>query len=899
MSAANPAWCHAISVRLTGTVDPEVLTARYAAIVRRHGDLDVPQTLWVDRVPITVWDRRLAAEIALPVPHGLRAALLIGDDRCDLVLAASRAVAGRRDLDLLVTAVSDGVGPDPDWRRRPAAGIATAEPEWGLGEAVHGTGTLELGPWAADAEPATWLAALAIVLARYRDDNAMAAVLDTETVQMAGLVEEMAATTLKELVDQFRSPTTTTDKPVSVGLVFDTDPPAAGDYRAWLSPLFPLTVGVGQGRLIYEHEAGVGSEMAAQFVRHLARAHQQVVVSPRLRAGDVDLFDEAERRSAIAPYDRIAGPRAGDTVVRIEGAFAARVAEQPDAVALCSQQERVTYRELDTVSTRLADGLRRVGVCAGDRVGICLERSTPLVTTMLAILKAGCAYVPMDPSSPTERLSYITTDAGLNVVVTTHEEFPTKAGLRLVHPDELAAQGDTAADHEPSTAPTDPAYLIYTSGSTGRPKGVVVPHSNVIALLAATRDDFGLDPADVWTLFHSSAFDFSVWEIWGCLLTGGRLVVVPFWASRSPAEFHDLLIDEKVTILNQTPSAFSQLLTVDRAQPRSLAVRLVIFGGEPLDSRMLLPWLDRYPETQCRVVNMFGITETTVHVTAETVTRGSALAGSRSVGRALPGWQLYVLGPDGTLSPPGVRGEIYVGGVGLALGYLNRPELNAERFVDNPFGSGRLYRSGDAGRFHPDGRLEHLGRIDNQVKVRGFRIELDEIRSVLLEDRAVVAAAVVLRSGDAATVGIDAYVVLDGSSAAEVRGRAGRILPDYMLPTSVTAVSSIPLTTNGKLDVSLLPTPAVSVAELDSGELHHSDDVLIRDLQEVWSTVLGVQVGPDDDFFDLGGNSLLAVRIAAKSSELPLPPTSIRMLYQHRTIRQFAAAARADSSNQA
>jgi amino acid adenylation domain-containing protein len=898
MSAADPAWCHAISVRLSGTVDPEALTARYAAIVRRHGDLDAPETLWVDRVPATVTDRRLAAELALPVPYGLRAALLIGDDQCDLVLAADRAVAGRRDLDLLVTAVSDGVGPDPDWRRRPVASITTAEPEWGLGGTVHGTGALELGPWAAGAEPATWLAALAIVLARYGDDNAMAAVLDTATVQVVGPVGGMTAETLEELVDRFRSPTTTTDEPVSVGLVFDTDPPAAGEYRAWFSPLFPLTVGVGGARLTYEHWAGVGSEMAAQFVRHLARAHHQVIASPRLRAGDVDLFDEAERRRAIALRGP-AAPRTGHAAARIEDVFAARVAEQPDAVALCYQQERVTYWELDTVSTRLASGLRRIGVRVGDRVGICLDRSTHLVTTMLAVLKTGCVYVPMDPSYPTERLSFITTDAGLDVVVTTHEEFPTEAGLRLVHPDELAAQGDAAADHESSTAPTDPAYVIYTSGSTGRPNGVVVPHSNVIALLAATRDDFGLDPADVWTLFHSSAFDFSVWEVWGCLLTGGRLVVVPFWASRSLEEFHDLLIDERVTVLNQTPSAFSQLLTVDRRQHRSLAVRLVIFGGEPLDSRMLLPWLDRYPETRCRVVNMFGITETTVHVTAETMTRGLALAGSRSVGRALPGWQLYVLGPDGTLSPPGVRGEVHVGGVGLALGYLNRPELDAERFIDNPFGPGRLYRSGDAGRLRPDGRLEHLGRIDNQVKVRGFRIELDEIRSVLLEDRAVVAAAVVLRSGDAATVGIDAYVVLDGSSADEVRRRASRILPDYMIPTSVTAVPSIPLTTNGKLDVSLLSAPTVPVTELDGGELHRSDDVLIRGLQEVWSTVLGVQVGPDDDFFDLGGNSLLAVRIAAGSSQLPLPTTSIRMLYQHRTIRQLATAARAGSSDRA
>jgi amino acid adenylation domain-containing protein len=894
MSATDLAWRHAINVRLTGPVDPAALAARYAAIVRRHGDLDLPATLWIDRVPATVADRRLAAELDLPVPQGLRAALLIGDDHCDLVLAADRAVAGRRDLDQLAAAVADGVGPGPEWTRRPAVDICTAEPGWGLGGSVRATGTIELGPWAQAAEPATWLAALAVVLARYGDDNAMAAVLDTVTVRPASVT----GATLEELVDRFRSPTTTANGPVSVGLVFDTDPPATGDYRAWFSLLFPLTIGVGRARLTYEHGTRVGSDMAAQFVRHLARVHHQVVTSPQLRADDVDLFDDAERRRIIALGDSDALP-ADHAPARIEEVFAARVAEQPEAIALCYQQERATYRELDAASTRLAGGLRRIGVRAGDRVGICLERSTHLVTTMLAVLKAGCVYVPMDPSYPSERLSYITTDAGLDVVVTTHEEFPDESGLRLVHPDELAAQGDSPADHESPTVPTDPAYVIYTSGSTGRPKGVVVPHANVIALLAATRDDFGLDTDDVWTLFHSSAFDFSVWEIWGCLLTGGRLVVVPFWTSRSPEEFHDLLTAENVTVLNQTPSAFSQLLVVDRTRAESLAVRLVVFGGEPLDARMLLPWFDRYPETRCRMVNMFGITETTVHVTAQTVTRELALAGSRSVGRALPGWQLHVVCPDGTLAPPGVRGEIHVGGVGLALGYLNRPELNAERFIDNPFGGGRLYRSGDAGRLRPDGRLEHLGRIDNQVKVRGFRIELDEIRSVLLEDQAVVAAAVVLRSGDAATVAIDAYVMLDGSSAEEVRRRAGRILPDYMMPATVTAVASIPLTTNGKLDVSLLPPPALPAPHLDGREPEHSDDDVIQGLQQVWSTVLGMPVGLDDDFFDLGGNSLLAVRIAVGASQLPLPPTSVRQLYQHRTIRQLAAAARAESSNRA
>ncbi|HEX6359939.1 amino acid adenylation domain-containing protein [Actinophytocola sp.] len=888
MSTVSPVWCHAISSRLPGPVEPAVVAEHYAAIVRRAG-MDVPATLWVERVPTAAARRRLAAELAVPAARGLRAVLLCGDDRVDLVLVADRAVVGRRGLDGLVAALTGGATPEPLWSRQAPARVTTAAPRWGLGGSAAGTGEFDLGPWADGSDPPTWLAALAVVLSRYEGgESALTAVLDTVTTRGTGPVEDMAARTLDDLVTRFRSPASTAAGQVAVGLVFDTDPPAAGEYRGWLALPFPLTIGIGRTRLRYEHEACIGGEIAAQFVRHLAEVHRQVVETPRLPVGDVELLDEGERQRVIALGGSAAPPEGGAT--RIHDVFAARVAERPDAVVLCHQRERLTYRELDELSDRLAGGLRRAGVGDGDRVGVCLDRSAHLVATMLAVLKAGAVYVPMDPSYPAERLAYMTADADLGVVVTTHEEFPTAARLRLVTPEELAALGDRAAP-EPATTPADPAYVIYTSGSTGRPKGVVVTHANVIALLAATREDFGLGHDDVWTLFHSSAFDFSVWEIWGCLLTGGRLVVVPFWVSRSPEEFHDLLVDEQVTVLNQTPSAFTQLLEADRTRP-PLAVRLVVFGGEPLDTRMLLPWFDRHPETECRVVNMFGITETTVHVTAGTITRREALAASRTVGRPLPGWRTHVLDPAGRLLPPGIPGEIHVGGAGVALGYLNRPELNAERFIADPFGGGRLYRSGDEGRLRPDGTLEHLGRIDNQVKVRGFRIELDEVRSVLLEDHAVRAAAVVLREGDRATTGIDAYVVLDGSSTDEVRERAGRILPDHMVPTTVTAVPSLPLTTNGKIDLRRLPPPKPP-AKSTAGEREPPEDAFIQALLEVWRSVLGIPVDPDDDFFDLGGNSLLAVRIAAKSRERRLPAVPLRSLYRYPTIRALVEATRA------
>ncbi|MET8982222.1 amino acid adenylation domain-containing protein [Streptomyces sp. NPDC004539] len=573
-------------------------------------------------------------------------------------------------------------------------------------------------------------------------------------------------------------------------------------------------------------------------------------------------------------------------------AFARIVARTPDREALSDGAEVLTYRQLDVRADLLARGLVAHGVAVGDRVGVCLERTAELVVTLLAVLKAGATYVPLDPAYPAERIAHTTRDAGLGVVVTRALEFPEVEGCAPVTPDELLSDGESQP--LPEVTADAPAYVIYTSGSTGRPKGVVVPHRNVIALIDATREEYGLGGEDVWTWFHSAAFDFSVWEIWGCLLTGGRLVVVPHPVSREPDTFRDLLVSEKVTVLSQTPSAFGQLLSVEHGE---VGVRLVVFGGEPLDTRGLLPWMDRHPATTCRLVNMYGITETTVHVTEQTLTRAQALTGTRSVGPALPGWHLYVLDPAGRLLPPGVAGEICVGGKGVAHGYLGRPDLTTQRFVPDPHTTtGTLYHSGDLGRLRPDGHLDHLGRIDTQVKIRGFRIELDEIRGVLLEDPHVHTAAVTVHHhnpDDPASARIHAHVVLTpGSDPHAVRRRAAEILPEHMLPATVTALDALPLTANGKLDTAKLPAPRTR--QVPAPPAPGADDLTAR-LTRIWSDVLGTPVGPDDDFFELGGNSLFAVRITAALREQGLPALRLRELYRHPTIRETATALRASA----
>ncbi|PWG08358.1 peptide synthetase [Streptomyces sp. V2] len=728
-------------------------------------------------------------------------------------------------------------------------------PPWGLPDGTPSTPyVLPISELGELGDETSWLTALGVTLARYGSQDAL-------------LGTDHGAYVLRDAKPVPAS------GPVLAGLLFD-DVERAGEYVPCLAPPFPLTVSVmrdiGGLRLRCDHLGShFSGEIAAQFVRHLAHVHRQVLDEVPLT--EVELLDagERERIVALGRAGRVATP--GPGAVSIVEAFAHIAGRAPERVAVTDGAQQVTYGELDARAGKLARGLVQRGVVPGDRVGVCLDRSAELVVVLLAVLKAGGTYVPVDPAYPAERIAYTARDAGVRVMVTRSAGFAD-----AVSPDELVGQ-----EGELSAPGDGAAYVIYTSGSTGRPKGVVVPHRNVVALVEATREEYGLGAGDVWTWFHSAAFDFSVWEIWGCLLTGGRLVVVPYFVSREPDAFRDLLVSERVSVLSQTPSAFGQLMSVEHA---AVGVRLVVFGGEPLDARGVLPWFDRHPA--CRLVNMYGITETTVHVTEQTLTRALALAGTRSVGRALPGWHLYVTGPEGELLPPGVAGEIRVGGAGVALGYLGREELTAERFVPDPYGDGRLYRSGDLGRLRPDGRLEHLGRIDSQVKVRGFRIELDEIRNVLLEDADVRTAAVVVhREGDAAGARIDAYVVLNGGSAGTVRARAAGLLPKYMVPATVTVLDALPLTANGKLDVSrLVATPAPAQQQ----EQPVTDDLTAR-LIRIWSDVLGTDVGPDDDFFELGGNSLFAVRITAAQREQGLPAVRLRELYRNPTIRGTVA----------
>ncbi|MEU4776986.1 amino acid adenylation domain-containing protein [Micromonospora sp. NPDC023633] len=898
--------CHAAAVAVAG--DPDEVADRFAAALSRRG-LGAAR-LWVDRVPGPVAAARRAAELARPLPADgppLRAVLLRHDDGADLVLVARRGPLAGRALGELAVEAAGGAPPagaeptaDPDGGDRSPGG----GPEPAGDDAEHEGDTAWRGGNPRADRRASYAFAVPAGTDRLALTGAVGAVLarfgGVRRVRVGTLLDEGPAVvpvavdgTLRDLAARPADPAT---GPIP-GRAPDAGPPEAaagvltGDgpadtYLPSLAPPWPLTLTLRGTTVTCDFRTGVWSaEVVAAVARYVTHVLGQLLADGDRALADCDLFDDAERDRVVA-----LGGAAVD-LPEPTGGIHDRVAgwarATPDAPAVSYGDDRLTYAQLDARAGRIAAALRARGCGPGTRVGVCLERSVDLVATLLGVLRSGAAYVPIDPTYPAERIRYTVEDSRVTLLV----------GADGVELDELLA--DVAADDAlgagaATVGPDDPAYVIYTSGSTGRPKGVQVPHRNVLALLAATRDDFGLGPTDTWTMFHSSAFDFSVWEIWGCLLTGGHLVVVPHLVVRDPAEFHALLRAERVTVLNQTPSAFAQLVDADRRAVCRLGLRLVVFGGEPLDAGMLTGWFDRYPERACRMVNMFGITETTVHVTAQTIDRGLALAGTRSVGRPLPGWYVHVLDPAGRLLPPGAAGEIHVGGAGVADGYLHRDELTAQRFLPDPWRGGRMYRSGDRGRLLLDGRLEHLGRLDDQVKIRGYRIELDEIRQVLLDDPDVLAVAVTVDTGaDAADARLHAYVVLaDGAdSTADLRRRVARILPDYMVPATVTPLPALPLTANGKLDAARLPAPAARSlpAAREPADAGAGASRAER-IRVVWERVLGAEVGPEDNFFDLGGNSLLALRLLRELRAQGLGEFTPRHLYVHPTVRALVGA---------
>ncbi|MEV8516964.1 amino acid adenylation domain-containing protein [Dactylosporangium sp. NPDC051484] len=544
----------------------------------------------------------------------------------------------------------------------------------------------------------------------------------------------------------------------------------------------------------------------------------------------------------------------------------AHARRRPDAVAVRAGAQQLRYGELVARANQLAWHLIEAGAGVETPVAICLDRGIEQIVAILATLKAGAAYLPLDPDAPPERLRLITADAGAAIALTTTVLAGRVAGTtRIVDITAEAAEIEARPRHAPpaEAAPDNLAYVIYTSGSSGRPKGVAVSHRHVVRLLQASAADFDFGPDDVWTMFHSYAFDFSVWEFWGALAFGGTLVVVESAVARAPHEFAQLLVRERVTVVNQTPSALRELTASALEVADRLAVRLVVLGGEALAPVQLREWFDHFGRRGPRFVNMYGITETTVHTTIRPLTPADVTALRSPIGRPLDDVSVYVLDAAMRPVPVGVPGELYVGGGGVARGYHGAPGLTAQRFVPDPFAAdgSRLYRSGDRCRWTPTGELEYLGRADDQLKIRGFRIEPGEIETVLADHPAVRASVVLSRDFGDGDQRLVAYVQTDDADAiTSLRAHAAGRLPSYMVPAAFVAVRTWPLTVNGKLDRDRLPEPD-GARPLVGAAYTAPLPGLESSIAEIFGRVLRIdRVGRHDNFFDLGGHSFLALQ---------------------------------------
>ncbi|MBZ4619633.1 non-ribosomal peptide synthetase [Mycobacterium avium] len=656
--------------------------------------------------------------------------------------------------------------------------------------------------------------------------------------------------------------------PIDASALLDVHELAVTEFSSREFNHYPLSVVATPGHelsLRVEYDTEVFDEAGIEtLIERLRQVLAAMTTDPGQRLSAIDLLDAAEHERLDAWGNRAVLTRRPAAQVSIPALFAAQVARAADAVAITCGERSFTYREVEESANRLAHLLSGQGAGPGQRVAVVIPRSAEAVVAIFAVLKTGAAYVPIDPGVPAARLQFVLADSAPVAAVTTAEVRDRLDGFtgQIIDFDDPAV-AEQPATGLPVPAADNIAYIIYTSGTTGTPKGVAIPHRNVTLLLETLDAQLGL--GQVWTQCHSLAFDFSVWEVFGSLLYGGRLVVVPDAVVRSAEDLHALLVREQVSVLSQTPSAFYALQSADALAPelgQQLKLQTVVFGGEALEPHRLATWLHHHPGLP-RMINMYGITETTVHASFREIVDADVDSSVSPIGVPLANLAFFVL--DGWLRPVpvGVVGELYVAGGGLATGYVGRPGLSATRFVACPFGGpgARMYRTGDLVRWGADGQLQYMGRADAQVKIRGYRIELGEIQAALAGLDGVEHAAVIAREdrpGDKRLVGY----ITGTADPAEVRAQLGERLPGYMVPSAVVVLDALPLTVNGKLDTRALPAPEYSDVDRYRAPVTAIEEILTG----IYAQVLGVErVGVDDSFFDLGGDSILSMQVVARA----------------------------------
>ncbi|MBR6826195.1 MAG: amino acid adenylation domain-containing protein, partial [Oscillospiraceae bacterium] len=595
---------------------------------------------------------------------------------------------------------------------------------------------------------------------------------------------------------------------------------------------------------------------------------------------EIPMLTEDERKKILYSFNQTEAnyPR-NATLVDL---FREQVMKTPDRMAVSFEEKQLTYEELDRKSDAIAAWLHTMGVGKGSLVPMYMERGIEMIVGIYGILKAGAAYVPINTVYPRDRVEYILRDCGGTVLLTGRTELPLQVNIPQLNLVTFEYDRKLTETVTLIVDPEDLAYIIYTSGTTGNPKGVMICHRNVVRLMRNSQFQFDFNEQDVWMMFHSYGFDFSVWEIYGATLFGGKLVVVGEETAKDSHALKALMLKEGVTVLNQVPSSFFNLQRACNGN-ENFKVRYLIFGGEALHPAKLEPWHSWYPN--CKIVNMYGITETTVHVTYREIGEKEIRAGISDIGSAIPTLKVYILQGD-TLCGIGVPGELCVSGEGLAHGYLNLPELTCEKFIPNPFGEGRLYRSGDLARWLPDGNLEYLGRIDEQVKIRGFRIELGEIETGIRRSQGVRDCAVVLKKDTMGEAAIYAYIVGEGEiDFGKIRNALRASMPEYMIPAYMMQIPALPTTRNGKLDRKALP----DFTGKSSSEYIPARNPREQILCSLFSEILGLErIGVDQSFFELGGHSLRAVELATQIRKEFGVEFALKDVFLYPTVEQIA-----------
>ena len=619
-------------------------------------------------------------------------------------------------------------------------------------------------------------------------------------------------------------------------------------------------------------------DMIESLMIHFKTLLFALISQPNVNVEEINFLSNQERNLLLTVFNKPAIKYPKDkTIVDL---FFDQVEKTPNNIAVVFNEQKLTYSELDILSNQLANYLiSKHNIIVGDLVGIMIGRSEMLIVCIMGVLKSGAAYVPIDPEYPEQRINYIQNDSKCKVILDSNlfdDFFHNKKVFSTKHPENVSLNPDCLS------------YIIYTSGTTGNPKGVMITHRNVVRLFYNKSQLFDFNENDVWSLFHSFCFDFSIWEIFGALLFGGKLIVVSELIAKDPFEFITLIVEEGITVLNQTPSSFINLMSNVNNKDINLKLRYIIFGGEALYPKCLEKWFYQFPNI--KFINMYGITETTVHVTYKEITESDIQSNISNIGKCIPTLSAYIVNDFKKLQPIGVVGELCVSGLGLARGYLHKPELTSTKFVESPFEEGELmYLTGDLARWLPDGNIEYMGRKDDQVKIRGHRIELGEIEAALSKLPNIKRATVLVSNHLQEEPRLVAYLQSKefDEDVKVIRNQLTEILPDFLIPSFFMWVKEFPITVNGKIDKKKLPLPEY-VRPSSAPLLKLASSVIEKNISKVWSELLQMpKIGINDNFFEMGGTSLLAQRVSTKLRQqfnLEIPVTKI---YQYPTISEL------------